>query len=560
MGEKSTTTISSIEVGLEVIAGVLTWAPGLVGTVGNEIDAISLCAREDGTGTEYGVTHYRLQDCGRAFGPLNLEQTLRFCQALHHRLESRSSISSQAPNLSRRTRTSSEAPVWLTTEPGNQDARMNAAVLLGAYLILRKDWTAQRVFQVLGAQESERRFPCSWARTRSSHQKDVMTVRHCWQGLEAAKRNGWVNLACMEDDVCTSFACGQYSRWLSTYDAAWIVPGRILVCADPVTTALDPNPCTFTKLWPEDEDEDELDAEPISPSTPIPDWESPMQKPATPPKRYELMRVESFSPKKTDEVVSRFPSVLPRSREDVISSSDFKQIKPEPPLLQPGYNPSPASDWIPAERVVQRPSFRSSSKKQGNKTSRTTQSPASNADSIISVCKDYKAGSTERNCSSEDLSGEAAVPFFRFLREQSISAIVRANFDYEPGMQVRSYGISDVQALGFEHVDCPVADVRGGLHPAEDIAKVLKVCVPHLERGTGVAVHCKSGFGRSVVLACCLAMECYHVSGEDLLGWVRIARPGAINTMSQEQFLCSFKDRASLRKYAQAGKGCCTLQ
>eukprot|EP00931_Biecheleriopsis_adriatica_P066411 TRINITY_DN4077_c0_g2_i1.p1 TRINITY_DN4077_c0_g2~~TRINITY_DN4077_c0_g2_i1.p1 ORF type:complete len:564 (-),score=89.72 TRINITY_DN4077_c0_g2_i1:126-1790(-) len=542
---------------VEVIKGALTWAPGRVGTVQGEIDALSLCAREDGTGTEYNVEHYPVKACGRAFGPLNLEQTLRFCRALHRQLES-----------PLRTATG----LCLTTEPGSQAARMNAAVLLGAYLILMRNWAAQDVSSVLGAQEAGHRFPCSWSPPESSSKDDVMTVKHCWQGLEAAKMYRWVDPACIEDDICMSFACGQYSYWLSTYDAAWIAPGSILVCADPVTTALDPNPSTFTKLWPEPdlhEVQEGSDLEPISPleafSPCTPKWggtsaqhellqgSEPMS-PSTPSWRCSAAPLRKQRSDKmshglvqesprvmqpcsslgvTASVPAGRPEALPTNRMDAIdtqgTSASYMQRRPPPIVIsQPGYNPSPAS-LLPIELSSSKIQDRSPS----HGSCRQVDKASSNGDSIISVCKAYTTRKTDGNHKA-DSSGEKATPFFEFMRDQSVSVIVRANFQDEPGMPGQSYQVAGLEAAGVKHLDVPLLDVRGGVHPPEDISKVLDVCIPHLEGSAAVAVHCKSGFGRSVVLACCLAIEQFDISGEDLLGWVRIARPGALNTLAQE--------------------------
>eukprot|EP00972_Heterocapsa_arctica_P115713 16449330-Heterocapsa_arctica.AAC.1 len=40
-----------------------------------------------------------------------------------------------------------------------------------------------------------------------------------------------------------------------------------------------------------------------------------------------------------------------------------------------------------------------------------------------------------------------------------------------------------------------------------------------------VLVHCKGGFGRSVVFACCLLIWEHDIPGRQLLGWVRVVRP-----------------------------------
>lgn len=69
--------------------------------------------------------------------------------------------------------------------------------------------------------------------------------------------------------------------------------------------------------------------------------------------------------------------------------------------------------------------------------------------------------------------------------------------------------------------------------------------------GGAILVHCKGGFGRSVVLAACLAIERVDISGAAALGLFRIMRPGAITTRRQEIFLTSFKGSADVRRFAK---------
>merc|ERR1712242_160063 len=56
--------------------------------------------------------------------------------------------------------------------------------------------------------------------------------------------------------------------------------------------------------------------------------------------------------------------------------------------------------------------------------------------------------------------------------------------------------------------------------------------------------------GRSAVLAACLAIDRFHVSGEAALGFFRIMRPGAITCPKQERFLKSLKTADDVRRFA----------
>ena len=63
-------------------------------------------------------------------------------------------------------------------------------------------------------------------------------------------------------------------------------------------------------------------------------------------------------------------------------------------------------------------------------------------------------------------------------------------------------------------------------------------------------MHGKGGFGQSVMLACGLAVERLGVPGRALLGWVRVARPGAVTTREQELFLVGLEGRKAMRRAA----------
>jgi cell division cycle 14 len=54
------------------------------------------------------------------------------------------------------------------------------------------------------------------------------------------------------------------------------------------------------------------------------------------------------------------------------------------------------------------------------------------------------------------------------------------------------------------------------------------------ESGLGVAVHCKSGLGKSPTLVGLYVMKKFDISAEDYIAWARICRPGSIIGQQQE--------------------------
>jgi len=520
---------------IEVLPQRLLFSPGQQADVG-VVDGLALCANEDGVARGYAVPHYSKSACGNALGPLDLDQTIRFCRALERHL----TLWAQK-----------DEPLRVTSAPFDEAAHTNVAVLLGAYLILKLGWTVESLTQTLGEAAAVRPLPCAWSQWNSEH---IMKVRHCWLGFQAARDQRWIEQELFSDEIHASIVCSRYNALASTYDAAWVVPGSIFLCADPITVIADPNPGTFTELWPRPLEEVAGSASEHSPPTPIspvgfqfqvktvdfqfqglesPPLEPPSSGPAfSEGSEYlivEVLGVEMPTPRDRPAQEENLPTSLKRiARPPAISIPD-KDIQkvlatPEPLEIDPV---SP-----------------------GGRTDR---------DSTATVCKDYS--DENRTSSKGSGDGSKAQPFFGLLQELCIKTVIRANYLQESGMETQSYDRKRVQALGFKHVDLPYPDYNGAVPPAEAISKLLRVSrrLQASKVADAMCIHCKGGFGRSGVYASCVAIDRFDVSGEAMLGWVRIVRPGAITTPDQEQFLCSLTGRASLDNLVASAAGCCVV-
>jgi hypothetical protein len=216
----------------------------------------------------------------------------------------------------------------------------------------------------------------------------------------------------------------------TSYDAAWIVPGKILLCADPVSTAFDPNPATFESIFPSD------------------------------------VSIES--------------------------------------AVLPAYD-----DRDEVESVT-------------------------SCDSTHTVNKDYSSDVS----TNEAMDDNEHMTFVDFLHRCRVRLLVRANYPIEPGLP-GSYDSKRLVGFGIKHLDVPIADRNGGLPSADQIHKVCRACNAIIKEGSdaAIAIHCKGGFGRSAVLAACVASSCFQIPGPALLAWLRIARPGAVTTLEQERFI-----------------------
>jgi cell division cycle 14 len=73
-----------------------------------------------------------------------------------------------------------------------------------------------------------------------------------------------------------------------------------------------------------------------------------------------------------------------------------------------------------------------------------------------------------------------------------------------------------------------------GSNPPEAIlTKFIQKCE---EVPGAVAVHCKAGLGRTGTVIGCYIMKHYKFTAEEIIGWMRIVRPGSI-IGPQQQFM-----------------------
>lgn len=416
---------------------------------------------------EYKVVHYTPQSCGRAFGPLGFDQMVCFCYGLQERLR--------------------QGQVVLATRQGDEAARMNAAVFLGSFLILRYRWSLEEVEECLGQEEAGALFPCSWGNLKIPEPTRWLRVKDCWEGIAYADKHGWFNSASVQacNESIKSKVCQSWRTMIEGYDASWIVKDWLLVCADPITTATDPNPCTFKRMYPN--------------STPM---ETHLEDTAVAGTNICGMDNDFDARKMSEGESDERPTAACSDTEDV-------------------------------------------------------------GDVISSVCtvnKDYnQVYEHEMLCS-------VRLDFVSFLNSCNAKLLVRANHKVEPGLQ-NSYDKNILTEHGIDHCEACYKDVRGAVPPKHIITEVLSRTKRVLDNCEGaVAIHCKGGFGRSLMLACAVILNYFDVPGRALLGWVRIVRPGAITTVQQEACLsmefCNSKWGSKCSKKSlddMNTKACCSM-
>jgi cell division cycle 14 len=104
------------------------------------------------------------------------------------------------------------------------------------------------------------------------------------------------------------------------------------------------------------------------------------------------------------------------------------------------------------------------------------------------------------------------IPYFK---RKNVKLVVRLNKKYYDSRKFTSQGI--------DHMELYFLD--GSNPPDILLARFLE----KVENCDGaVAVHCKAGLGRTGCVVGCYMMKHYRCTGEEVIGWLRIVRPGSI--------------------------------
>mmetsp|Transcript_4965 Transcript_4965/g.10684 ORF Transcript_4965/g.10684 Transcript_4965/m.10684 type:complete len:710 (+) Transcript_4965:238-2367(+) len=105
--------------------------------------------------------------------------------------------------------------------------------------------------------------------------------------------------------------------------------------------------------------------------------------------------------------------------------------------------------------------------------------------------------------------------YWDYYKRKGVTAVVRLN--------KKVYDRRRFTDGGFRHYDMYFPD---GSCPTEAILmKFLEVA--ENEPGA-LAIHCKAGLGRTGVLICCYIMKHYRFTAEEVIGYIRVCRPGSV--------------------------------
>ncbi|KAH8064439.1 protein tyrosine/serine/threonine phosphatase [Aureococcus anophagefferens] len=127
------------------------------------------------------------------------------------------------------------------------------------------------------------------------------------------------------------------------------------------------------------------------------------------------------------------------------------------------------------------------------------------------------AGPHDRNRSSNLDGYQTLAPedYGAYFQRKNVGLIVRLNKPY--------YNKSKFIQMGADHIDLYYLD--GSNPPMRILKKFLAVA----EQATGaIGVHCKAGLGRTGTCIGCYCMKHYKFTAAEIIGWMRICRPGSV--------------------------------
>lgn len=129
---------------------------------------------------------------------------------------------------------------------------------------------------------------------------------------------------------------------------------------------------------------------------------------------------------------------------------------------------------------------------------------------------------------------------FQHLRAQGMNAVVSLleSAEYEL-LGITDYA-AEAEAQNIEVVTCPVPD-RCAPDDTGAFNETVQLVLSKLLDSQNVVLHCRGGLGRAGTLAACLLVQ-MGLEADTAIQKVREARPGAIETGAQVEFIHCYAD------------------
>jgi hypothetical protein len=135
----------------------------------------------------------------------------------------------------------------------------------------------------------------------------------------------------------------------------------------------------------------------------------------------------------------------------------------------------------------------------------------------------------------------SASDYLDVFKDKNVSTIIRLNST--------QYSAAVFKRAGFQHFDLPFEDC--GVPSDRIVDKFLRIA----EEAPGVvAVHCLAGLGRTGTLIALYLMKHHGFTAREVMGWIRICRPGSIIGPQQH-----YLEQQQSRMHMLGVKGCAGL-
>jgi len=372
------------------------------------------------------------------------------------------------------------------------------------------------------------RFPAPFC-PKGERTSSSVTVLDCLKGLESARDLGWLG-------DYRKFDVAAWRLLRRKFDATWIIPGEMLAMGEPSETAKNPS---YPGLLPPAEGS---------------------SREHTPNGCHKLpLSVEILSNMQTSDgrKQARPPCFLPSNEDLEESASTCTSGASGRSTFSDGGDSDFSDSDVGEEfcRVAKEESIptlplsflhshpcQNTMQFQGSSPTCKSSKAKGNQQSIEVSQIIPQVARLSPGLKARDLTKSMIMrcrDFIELMRLLGIELVFKFNYGFECSDE-------DKYTSAFEQANVEVRSSSfddGSVPPQTLTRDFLKQCRAHHGQSledrqlNPIAVHCKAGLGRTGVMLGLYATDHYEIDGQSFHGWVRMCRPGTVQTTEQERYL-----------------------